>query len=121
MATSRSHEDSSLQARAALYSGRPDPVWTVSGRDEATLEQIWSRLLPHEGPRPRPPALGYRGCYVSGSRGEWYAYGGVVTHTLADQHDVRSDADREFERTVLASAPSDLLSMVSLRKEPNTE
>jgi len=116
MATSRSHEDIPSQARAALYSGRPDPVWAVSRRDEATLKRIWARLLPHEGRAPQPPALGYRGCYVSSSRGEWYAYGGVVTHTLADRHEVRSDADREFERTVLASAPSDLLSIAALRK-----
>src|SRR5439155_26509552 len=97
MATSRSDQKSALQGRAALYSGRPDPVWTVNRRDAASLERIWSRLLPHKGPSPQPPALGYRGCYVSGADGERFAYRGVVTHTVADQHDVRTDCEREFE------------------------
>ena len=60
-----------MQGRCALFSGRPDPVWTVSQRDAASLARIWSRLLPHTGPAVRPPALGYRGCCVSGAGGEW--------------------------------------------------
>jgi hypothetical protein len=44
-------------------------------------------------------------------------YGGVVTHTDAERQEVRRDADREFERSVLASAPPALLPMALLRKE----
>ena len=117
MAISKSADDNPLQGRCVLYSGRPDPVWTVSQRDAASLAEIWSRLLPHTGPVARPPALGYRGCCISGAGGEWSAYGGVVTHTEAERHEARSDAEREFERAVLASAPSGLLPMTSLRKE----
>lgn len=106
-----------MQGRVALYSGRPDPVWTVSERDAASLARIWSRLLPHADQVVRPPALGYRGCCISGPGGEWCAYGGVVTHTDAERNEARSDADREFERAVLASAPSDLLPIASLEKE----
>jgi hypothetical protein len=40
-----------------------------------------------------------------------------VTHTDAERQEVRSDADREFERAVVASAPPDLLPMALLRKE----
>ena len=106
-----------MQGRCALFSGRPDPVWTVSQRDAASLARIWSRLLPHTGPAVRPPALGYRGCCVSGAGGEWCVYRGVVTHTDAERQEVRRDADREFERSVLASAPPALLPMALLRKE----
>ena len=40
-----------------------------------------------------------------------------MTHTDAERNEARSDADREFERAVLASAPSDLLPIASLEKE----
>lgn len=110
MATSNSTEK--CQATAAIFSGRPDPQWRVSRSQVQQLELVWKGLLPASGAPPEPPPLGYRGCSLNcGSRGVWFAYGGVVAHGA----DYRADPKREFERRLLGSAPKGAIPLEVLR------
>ena len=90
-------------AGAKLFSGRPDPVWTVSRRTVGNLLRLWDRLAPYRGAKPTPPVLGYRSCFLEDRLSErrWEAYAGVVSLGAVS----RTDADRNFEKALLNSAP----------------
>lgn len=98
-------------ATARIYSGRPDPEWSLDAEQLATLRRLWRRLPPAtSGPPPAPP-LGYRGAAVRCASGDrWSAYRGVATFqrgAARPQH--REDPGRRFEHAVLATAPADSL------------
>src|SRR5215472_9226102 len=103
MGTSRSDEATEgWVAGASVFSGRPDPTWPVPAALGTCLAGLWERLPAWSGDRPAPPPLGYRGCHLSAPDGRvWNAFQERVTLGPDD----RRDADREFERTLLASAP----------------
>src|SRR5215208_5299024 len=107
MATSRSPEWS---ARVLVFSGRPDPTWSVAEAVATELYALWVALSPWSGTPPTPPPLGYRGCILRAPDGrEWIAFGGVVTLATPEGVEVRSDAERAFERRLLNTAPPNLL------------
>jgi hypothetical protein len=110
MATLKSTER--CTATAALYSGRPDPRWSLDEDALRDLEKIWRELQPAKGAAGGAPGLGYRGCTVDcGARGVWMAYGRVVSR--GNEH--RIDAGRRFERAVLRSAPQGAIPAEVLR------
>ena len=119
MATPRSgSKRSAWSAGASVFSGRPDPVWEVKPALAARLEKIWRSLTPSEIEPPPEPALGYRGCFLSGPRGrKWFAFGAVVTLLSPSRSksgaefrsESRRDPAKKFERALLASAPAALL------------
>ena len=112
MDTSRSPEWS---ARTLLFSGRPDPTWSVAESVATELQALWSALGPWSGAPPAGPPLGYRGCVLRAPDGrEWRAFGGAVTLATLEGAEVRSDAERAFERRLLDSAPSGLLPPLDL-------
>jgi hypothetical protein len=96
---------------AFVFSGRPDPEWQVTADARARLQAIWLALMRGASAPPPAPALGYRGCALRCPPGEeWLAYGGVVSYTAASGVvDRRSDPERTFERTLLATAPDGTL------------
>jgi hypothetical protein len=99
-------------AGALLFSGRPDPTWTVDPVAAGKLVALWYTFdpLPAEASPATPPALGYRGCFLRDPHGrQWTAYKGVVTMSFDQQSESRSDPDRSFERAGLQSAPPGLL------------
>jgi hypothetical protein len=91
-----------------VFSGRPNPVWTLGGGLANDLEKRLRHL--HEVKRSHevtPPDLGYRGLRVTrkgaGERNAWEApyevYGGVVMHGDL----LYADEGRSLERWLLAS------------------
>jgi hypothetical protein len=85
-----------------VFSGRPDPEWTVDADTADALIEVWEQLAPRGGPAAVPPPLGYRGVALRSPDGRvWSAYAGTVM--LDDE--VRADSAREFERRLLATAP----------------
>jgi hypothetical protein len=92
---------------ALVYSGRPDPQWKIENQSLQGLKKIWEELPPSRTPPPRPPLLGYRGCWVQCPSGEqWLAYAGIVALKLgAGRSRYRLDKDRRFERAALETAP----------------
>jgi len=86
----------------------------VGSETASALLALWERL-PVLDRWPAPSAiLGYRGCWLQAPQGQrWLAYDGVVvnedrTVTGAVAHG-RRDAQRQFERAVLSTAPPGLL------------
>jgi hypothetical protein len=110
MATSRSSSESGWIGGAFVFSGRPDPTWSISCDVADELVAIWETLVPCDGAVPTPPALGYRGCTVRDAAGRtWTAFHELVTLSTDSGSETRRDGDRRFERTVLASAPAGTL------------
>lgn len=94
------------QAEALVFSGRPNPTWTVAEGVVKKLEEIWRSLAPALPEMPPPPPLGYRGCLLRcGPDLEWLAYKGTVMRKTGTKREYRQDADREFEKLLLGSAP----------------
>jgi hypothetical protein len=107
MATSRSSDRAlNYVAGASIFSGRPDPVWTVSRVDAERLKSLWDSMESYEGDLPAAPVLGYRGCFLRESSGrEWFAFNGVVTLKTASGSEARKDIRRRFEEQLLYLAP----------------
>ena len=107
MGTSRSTELAEKYiGGASIFSGRPDPTWSMRENDAKRLKALWRSMEPYDGAPPNAPALGYRGCFLRESAvGEWWAYGGCVTMKTATGFESRRDDRREFEALLLSSAP----------------
>jgi hypothetical protein len=109
----------SWQAGALVYSGRPDPRWTVSASTVVEILAVWNDLPPLAAWREPPSRLGYRGCWLEAPDGRrWMARDRAVAFYAAldvagsrghrsEPTDVRRDDERAFERALLASAPAD--------------
>ena len=82
-------------------------MWAIPAALGRRLEELWERLPPWTGVRPpTPPPLGYRGCRLEAPDGRmWTAYGEQVASGL----ERRRDADREFEGSLIGSAPPGFL------------
>jgi hypothetical protein len=111
MGTSKSSSPAdSWEGGASLFSGRPDPTWPVPNKVARRLEEIWAKLEPSSDQPPAAPPLGYRGSFVRDPQGRvWYAYGGRVVLKTGSAAETRADPDRQFEETLLGSAPADIL------------
>ena len=108
MATSKSPEKNWI-AGAYLYSGRRDPSWPVSKPLVRKLQDLWE-TLPSSREKPSPSGLGYRGAFLrSPDSREWLAFKGIVSLTTLSESESRADPSREFERSLLSSAPAGLL------------
>ncbi len=97
-------------ARALIFSGRPDPTWTIDDSTLNTLEKIWESLVPVKGEEPFIPPLGYRGCRIICNSGfEWLVYKYLVTLNRGGKTESREDRNRAVEKLVISSAPEGLL------------
>jgi hypothetical protein len=93
-----------------VFSGRPDPEWPVTPALGERLAALWVTLPAATGPKPKPPVLGYRGCFLRRGDGtEWRAWDGIVEGGPETTEEAREDPDRAFERQVLESAPAGVL------------
>ncbi len=101
---------SDMQVEADVFSGRPNPRWTL---DAAAAAELARRLA--ELP-PAPPAapfegLGYRGLVVTGLEGECdevRVHGGRVRAECGGETRTRADAGRALERWLLATGEGSL-------------
>lgn len=109
MGTSKSNRRENWVAGAHIYSGRPDPIWRVKATVVQKLARYWATMEPHEGSFPSPVGLGYRGCFLKGPGRQWLVYRNSVMLKKADGCEVRLDRECRFEKTLLASAPEQLL------------
>ena len=97
-----------------VFSGRPDPTWTISDQDAVALEHDAAQL---ERPTlAKPPGtlgrLGYRGFTISGSSPTGTAFDHYVHEGVVDRgrHDVNVvDESRSIEHRLIGTAPKDLI------------
>lgn len=120
MGTSKSTEQGTeYLAGVSIFSGRPDPTWTVSQSAAERLQSLWDSLEASPRAQPQPPPLGYRGCFLrhAAEGREWMAYKGVVTLKTSAGDEARSDESRKFESLLLKSAPEGLIPPQILESE----
>ncbi|MHB8271638.1 hypothetical protein [Bradyrhizobium sp.] len=84
---------------ADVFSGLPNPQWTIAGDVLAQLQLLLANLAPfHGGLVPKPPPLGYRGLIVQFAPGEslqvWNGY-------VVGARETWLDPDRRVERWLL--------------------
>src|SRR5215469_9015499 len=112
MATSRSRKkERGWIAGVWIYSGRPDPTWSLSGQVVKKLQKLWESMPPvDEKWKPLSGRLGYRGSFLKGpGNREWAAFKGLVSLRTHTGIQVRADIGREFEKTLISSAPKGVL------------
>lgn len=111
MGTSKSNDRSGeYVGGASVFSGRPDPTWTINRNDAERLKSLWDSMDSYEGTLPTAPVLGYRGCFLRDSSGrEWFAFGGVVTLKTSTGSESRKDNNRQFESLLLSFAPEGVI------------
>lgn len=101
---------SGCTARIFVFSGRPDPTWTIEDTIAEELERIWDSLPPMHREPPVARPLGYRGCLLKCKNDiEWFVYRNQVVLTRNGKTESRNDDQREFERLVISSAPQGLI------------
>jgi hypothetical protein len=119
MGTSRSSKrETRWVAGVRLFSGRPDPAWTVPSRIAKRLIERWESLPPFSGTPPSPAALGYRGSFLRDGGGrQWLAFGGVVTLESKNKTESREDTGGVWEKLLLATAPKGTLPRSFLKND----
>ena len=109
MATSKLPESKDWIAGAYLYSGRRDPTWPASKSLVRKLQDLWE-TLPSSREKPSSSGLGYRGAFLRApDKREWLAFSGDISLTRPAGSESRADPNREFERSLLNSAPAGVL------------
>jgi len=87
-----------------IYSGRPNPTWTLSSQDGDSFDSKLA-ALPAAQPSTLPNPLGYRGFIVRTRRGDdetrSVVQQGHVQSTRGQATTFRSDPDRALERWLL--------------------
>jgi hypothetical protein len=94
-----------------IFSGRPNPTWTLSAEQAETLMRRLASLPP-ASPRELSGNLGYRGFMVQCSEGAGSrlirVQKGIVELAQGAKTDYAEDKDRELERWLLNSGKSHL-------------
>lgn len=94
---------SAVTVQLGIYSGRPDPAWTLSAAEAATLERLLANLPAIAG-TPRVGGLGYHGFTILMPTGWLVAYGGAVAPPGDGRRSMKIDPTRSIERFLLESA-----------------
>jgi hypothetical protein len=110
MDTRRSGESrDAWTAGASIFSGRPDPTWTLPAAQAQRLDALWRALDSLDDALPMAPALGYRGCFAASPDGERrfdaYRHGVTLQTRAGGPHETRRDDARAFERFLIGSLP----------------
>jgi hypothetical protein len=82
-----------------LYSGRPNPTWSLEESEASSILAAWEALAPAR-PIPYPDRLGYRGVVVVFDDGMRLTIADGVAQVGGA---ARADPDRALERLVVIS------------------
>jgi hypothetical protein len=88
-----------VRVTLGIYSGRPDPTWTLTGAEAAAVERA-IEALPETAGTPPEGGLGYHGFTITSLGRTLTAYLGVVS-TGGGPGVVRTDPGRTVERLLL--------------------
>lgn len=96
-----------VRVTLGIYSGRPDPSWTLTGAEAATLQRAIEALAEVAGSPPEG-GLGYHGFTVAYLGRTYTAYRGVISAGGEGPQIVRSDPGRTVERLLLELGRAEL-------------
>lgn len=100
-------EGRSMRVELDVFSGRPNPVWSLTATEAAELLAMTLSLQVVAAPPPPFDGLGYRGIVVRNSVDpEWslVAFRDTVRIITLEGSEVRSDPDAKIERWLLGTA-----------------
>ena len=98
------------QVEVDVFSGRPNPSWSLPEGVHASLMSMWDEASPCPPGLIHESRLGYRGITLVCDDGSQFdAFEGKICYSHDSSSEWRVDADRGFEKTLLTSAPADLL------------
>jgi hypothetical protein len=105
--TADAPEPERTEARAAtitlgIYSGRPDPEWTLTTAEMATLDAALTALPTTTGSMP-DRGLGYHGFSIAVGETTQIAFKGTITTVGLSTDNVRTDPSRSIERLLLTT------------------
>ena len=89
-----------VKVTLGVYSGQPDPVWSLTGEEAAGLERLLA-MLPDGTDTPPVGGLGYHGFTIERPRSTLIAYQGVVASPGEGPRTVKADPTRSVERYLL--------------------
>lgn len=95
--------DLTIDVVLGLYSGVPDPTWTLTAEQANELSATLATLTSTTSPTP-PGGLGYHGFTIVSSDGTLVAFDGKVADRDASPPYVLDDPDRSIERFLLDTA-----------------
>ena len=96
----------SAEVELDLFSGRPNPVWTLSNADTTELERRLS-ALPKTSAKTLFDGLGYRGLIVRRSKeATAHVQNGVVALASHESSTYLEDSQRALERWLIATGKS---------------
>ena len=109
MDTSKSPDaETPSEASALIFSGRPDPIWTLPAALTRQLLDLWNQAKPVQQMPSLRTGLGYRGCTWRMADDEWIACDGTITrYRKGNAVESRADVGRKFERLLIGSCPGD--------------
>lgn len=99
-----------MRVQADLFSGRPNPEWTLGEAESAAFARLFRGLDPAAGPPRADDGLGYRGLVVTGTEPwieeceEVRVLRGRATALCADGERSYLDRERALERWLVGSA-----------------
>jgi hypothetical protein len=92
-------------ATVCIYSGRQNPQWKISLKEYSKL-LLNIKSLPETKPAMQESLLGYAGIIVLAEGKSIYAFNEVVTISGGGDAHGYTDAERDIEKKLLATAPS---------------
>jgi hypothetical protein len=95
--------EASVHVTLGLYSGVPDPSWTLTDEEAAALTDALVELPRTDAAAPER-GLGYHGFTITVPSGTLVAYAGKVSSALTDPSYTLDDPDRTIERLLLETA-----------------
>ncbi|HEX2092151.1 MAG TPA: hypothetical protein VHG28_07095 [Longimicrobiaceae bacterium] len=99
-----------MRVEADLFSGRPNPAWTLDEAESATFARLFAGLVRTAAPPWLEDGLGYRGLRVTGTDGgigeceEVRVLRGHVAARCTDGERSYLDTERALERWLVGSA-----------------
>ena len=101
-----------------VFSGLPNPRWTIAGDALVQLKMMLVHLAHFQGTLPEPPGLGYRGLIIEfspneGIEGPLRVFGGYV----AGPHEAWVDAGHRLERWLLERSILEVPNHANLLKQ----
>jgi hypothetical protein len=90
-----------VEVELDVFSGRPNPKWTLEPRLEAELrDKLNSLPSDPRGHFPEPPGLGYRGFFLKAGNESIRVFGGAVK--TGDE--IKKDPARALEKWLMETA-----------------